>query len=257
MSVIRFERTYALGKEYVTIKNAIEAKLGDYLHSSDIYRFNNSGKCITFATERLVPAHTPNRPRVLLLFSNPHPHSIIQGMFLSPNSRGQESLFWTTMKEAGWIQFSDEITRPSQMAELCYRTEYVSPFEFIFYCYYAFPTRYPQHIKEVFGEAYFNRVIKPESRTEFSEILKSTDVKAVVTFNKEIFDIVTESKVESYLARLKAGGLIQGQVAGISKQIPIYSTFPTGWIYHKNYKEMRRDNLVKIREAICGYLSLL
>lgn len=39
----------------------------------------------------------------MFLCSNPHPHSVKQGMFLSPNSKGQESLFWQVLRDSGWI----------------------------------------------------------------------------------------------------------------------------------------------------------
>jgi len=58
------------------------------------------------------------RQRVLLLFSNPHPHSIQQGMFLPPSVKGRLSFFWTGMLEAGWFKLPELNTVPSRLAEI-------------------------------------------------------------------------------------------------------------------------------------------
>ncbi len=48
----------------------------------------------------------------MFLFSNPHPHSVHQGMFLSRNTKGQESLFWPIMEEAGLLPIAKENRSP-------------------------------------------------------------------------------------------------------------------------------------------------
>lgn len=75
-------------------------------------------------------------------------------------------------------------------------------------------------------------------------------METVVTFNKGIFNLVSESKVERYIKCLIKGDLIQSQIKGIERDIPIYLTFPTGFIYHEKYKELRKASLEKIRTAI-------
>ncbi|MBI9045532.1 MAG: hypothetical protein JEZ06_13665 [Anaerolineaceae bacterium] len=48
-------------------------------------------------------------------------------------------------------------------AEFCVKLEYETAFELIFYCYYAFPTDYPEDIRKIFGREYFNQSIEPEA----------------------------------------------------------------------------------------------
>jgi hypothetical protein len=52
------------------------------------------------------------------------------------------------------------------------------------------------------------------------------------------------------MKRLIKGDLIQSQIKGIESDIPIYLTYPTGFIYHERYKELRKTSLDKIRTAI-------
>jgi hypothetical protein len=188
----------------------------------------------------------------MLLFSNPHPHSVHQGMFLSPNTKGGQSLFWPVMRDAGWLSITEENPGPEQLADICLAAKYQGPFELLFYCYYAFPTDFPEDIRKIFGREYFSQRIEPEAEDEFRETIQDTAVEAVVTFNKGIFNLVSEDQVESYIGRLAEGELIRGQVKGIARAIPLFLTYPTGWRYHKQYRELRKASLEAIRAAICA-----
>jgi hypothetical protein len=96
----------------------------------------------------------------MLLFSNPHPLSVHHGMFLSPNSKGRENLFWPVMEDAGWLPIEKEYHNPKQLADICLKAKYPGPFELIFYCYYAFPSDFPEDIRRIFGREFYNQVIE-------------------------------------------------------------------------------------------------
>ena len=255
LSSINFQRTYLLNEAYESIKERANQALDKYLGYPDLIEFNDRDRSVTFSSERLIPTTSTNRPRVMLLFSNPHPHSVHQGMFLSPNTNKLENLFWPTMDDAGWLPIAKGDRNPKQLAEICFKANYRGPFELIFYCYYAFPTNYPEDIRKIFGKEYFGRVIEPEAIEEFREIIHETSVEAVVTFNKGIFNLVSKDRIERYVKRLKGGELIQSQINGIDRNVPIFLTFPTGWRYHKEYRQFRKDSLDAIGTAICSGLN--
>ena len=146
MSDINFQRTYLLNETYKSIKERAIQVLDKYLGYPDLITFNDLDRSVTFSSERLIPTTSTIRPRIMLLFSNPHPHSVYQGMFLSPNTKGRENLFWPVMSDAGWLPISEENRNPKQLADICLKAKYQGPFELIFYCYYAFPTNYPEDI---------------------------------------------------------------------------------------------------------------
>ncbi len=193
----------------------------------------------------------------MLLFSNPHPTSIRKGMFLSPNLNGRPNLFWSVMIDAGWITFPDENPAPQELAEICLDVRYDGPFELIFYCYYAFPTPYPEDIRNIFGKEYFTEVIEPEAMHEFEQVMRETSVEAVVTFNKGIFNLVAQERIERYIERLMGGEVIRSQIDGIDRSIPIYLSFPTGWRYHRQHKQFHVASLDSIRTTICSELNML
>ena len=187
----------------------------------------------------------------MLLFSNPHPHSVQQGMFLSPYTTGQENLFWPVMYDAGWLPIPEADRTPENLREICLNVEYAGPFEFIFYCYYAFPTNYPEDIQKIFGKEYFDREIEPEAMAEFRKTVHDNKVKAVVTFNKGVFNLVSNDRVDRYIDRLQAGELIRSRIAGVEPAIPIFLTYPTGWRYRKGYIQLRTSSLDAIKADIC------
>lgn len=256
MSSINPQTTYLLNEAYESIKESAIQKLGKYLEYPDLISFNDLEKSITFFSEKLIPTASKKRPRVMLLFSNPHPHSIHQGMFLSPNTKGRENLFWPVMQDAGWLTVAKENRHPEQLRNTCLKADYEGPFELIFYCYYAFPTNYPEDIRKIFGKEYFQQIIEPESLDEFKKSIQDNDVEAVVTFNKEIFNLVTEIPIKRSLKRLMEGELIQSQIIGIDRTVPIFLTFPTGWRYHEQYIQLRKASLDTIRRAICSILNV-
>jgi hypothetical protein len=252
MPSIDFQRTYLLSEAYESIKARAIQVLDKYLGYPDLITFNDLDRSVTFSTERLIPNASTNRPRVMLLFSNPHPYSVHQGMFLSPNTKGRENLFWPTMEDAGWLPIPKGNRNPKQLADICHKANYQGPFELIFYCYYAFPTDYPEDINRIFGKEYFRQVIETEAIDEFRKTIQETYVEAVVTFNKGIFNLVSKDKIERYVERIIEGELIQSQVKGIDRYVPIFLTFPTGFIFNVNFKQFRKASLDIIRTAICS-----
>jgi hypothetical protein len=252
MSSINFQRTYLLSEKYESIKERATQALHKYLEYPNLITFNDIDQSVTFSMERLFPATFTDRPRVMLLFSNPHPHSIHQGMFLSPNTRGRENLFWYVMEDAGWLSIPGGSRNPKRLVDICVNVKYQGPFELIFYCYYAFPTDYPEDIIEIFGKKYFSQFIEPEEMDEFRKTIHKTSVDAVVTFNKGIFNLVSKDPIDRCLDRLIEGEPIQSQIKSIERCVPVFLTFPTGWRYHKQYRQLRKASLDTIRTAICG-----
>ena len=173
-------------------------------------------------------------------------------MFLSPNAKGRENLFWPTMRCANWLLIEEENPNPKQLADICLKAKYEGPFEFIFYCYYAFPTDYPEQIRRIFGKEFFRQVIEPKAIDEFKKTIQETSVEAVVTFNKGIFNLVSKDKIKLCREQLIEGDLIQSQIKGIDRNVPIFLTFPTGWRFHVNFKQLRKVSLDTIRTAICS-----
>ncbi len=249
MTRVVYSKTWPLNDAYEGARERAIQMLDKY---QDLFEFSDADRGVTFRTEKLIPTASTNRPRVMLLFSNPHPHSVRQGMFLSPNTRGRPSLFWPVMSAAGWLPSAEEDRAPKQLADICLRADYQGPFDLIFYCYYAFPTNYPREIREIFGEEFFGCSIEPEARAEFRKTVQETSVAAVVAFNGEIFNLVAKDPANRYTKQLEQGKLVRSQLKGVAKCIPVFLTFPTGWRCSPRY--LLEASLDRIRTALCREL---
>ena len=86
---------------------------------------------------------------------------------------------------------------------------------------------------------------------EFRKTIQDKSVEAVVTFNKGVFNLVANDRVDRYIDRLQAGELIRSRIAGIEPAIPIFLTYPTGWRYRKGYMQLRTSSLDAIKADIC------
>lgn len=223
--------------------------------STDLISFDDFKKNVFFKSERLIPKKNSQRIRVMLLFSNPHPLSVKKGMFLSPNANNKENLFWPIMNDAGWFSIPNEKRTPEYLCKAFLGGKYQSPFEFIFYCYYLFPTDYPDHILKIFGTSFFQKVILPESETLFANTIKKSRVDAIVTFNKTIFNAVSEDRVNTFINRLNSGKIVYSKLKNVERETRIYLTYPTGWRYHKKYLNLRKRNLEKIKLSLCKFVD--
>ncbi|MFW0859474.1 MAG: hypothetical protein AAGB97_04740 [Dehalococcoidia bacterium] len=239
-----------MDQEYESIKERATKLIGAYLDEDPLISFDHVKKEVKFTSERLIPLIPSGRPRVMLLFSNPHPYSIKQGMFLSPSRKNRENLFWPIMGNAGWFSIPEGKRNPECLRNMFLRVTYSGAFELCFYCYYAFPTRSPDDIRRIFKKRVLSQIIEPDARDEFRSELNKMDVKAVVTFNKDIFNLVSEDKIERCLDRLNRGELVQSHISDLEKQIPLFLTYPTGWRYHKEYRRLRKASLERIKAAI-------
>ncbi len=81
-------------------------------------------------------------------------------------------------------------------------------------------------------------------------IIQNEQPAAVVTFNKSIFNLVSKEPVDKYISRLKAGEVIRSQIKEAEREIPIFLTYPTGWRYDSDYKELRRKSLEGVKDLV-------
>jgi len=110
--------------------------------------------------------------------------------------------------------------------DICLKASYGGPFKLIFYCYYDFPTDYREDIIRILGKQYFKKKIEDDASGEFKQTVQDENGKAVVTFNKGIFNLVSKDQVERYIKRLLEGELIQSQVDDFDRNIPIFFDLP-------------------------------
>ena len=234
MSIHEWKR-YELNEYYdSTIANLNKlATLKDYIGNQNYFKKDDDTKTITYQTELLCPSKLDGRIPVLLLFSNPHPKSIIAGMFLSPEKTVNR--FWKSMQGAEMFNLpcKPEIRKedfPEPIRRIFLNLEYDSPFAFYFYSFFSFPSRNPEELEKIFS-SYFNDHILSESRNDLMEFLKCKKIHHIICFGKQAFQYIssnyTEGDLGGYTKKVAECGFIHSKFM-CNKDINLYLTCPTG-----------------------------
>jgi hypothetical protein len=247
MSIHAWNR-YPLGKNYDTIVLNLDKNetLKEFIRNKNYFKKNDTTKTITYKTEILCPLKLGNRIPVLLLFSNPHPKSIITGMFLSPEKAVNR--FWFSMKDAKMFALpnNDTIRKndfPETIRAIFLNLEYVSPFAFYFYPFFSFPSRDPNELRSIFEEHFVSRMIK-ETRENLLKFIKRKNIHHLICFGKQAFRYIPgaeKNDLTGYTEKVKREGFIHYAWQGAN----LYLTLPTSQGGCKAIERIESLNRVK------------
>lgn len=236
------EQFLELGSDYLRVKLIIQEKLREW---SDLFAFDDSAHKIRYNTEGpLIPEDNSKIP-VLILLSNPHPHSVKQGMFLSPNRMGRENPFWETLRSSGYFDYNGTIDATGMI-----KNKYYSPFKFFMAVLFPFPTEDPTHLIDIFGATEYRKMIVV-SKESIKKLIIDQNIANIICFGKTQYDIIINSRnrTDRYISILKEGNIIWDSV-WFSEKINAYLTYPTGWRFVKNFSILKSENLKAVFEKI-------
>lgn len=244
-------KCYPLSKNYDTIVSNLDKNetLKEYIRNKNYFKKNDKTKTITYKTEILCPLKRGDRIPVLLLFSNPHPKSVITGMFLSPER--VVNRFWFSMKDAEIFALPniDKIRKddfPETIRDIFLNLEYVSPFAFYFYPFFSFPSRDPEELKSIFEEHFVSRMIK-EALENLLKFIKRKNIHHLICFGKQAFRYIPgteKNDLTGYIEKVKKKGFIPHAWQGEN----LYLTFPTS---QGGVKALERiESLKRVKDEI-------
>ncbi len=256
-SEINKVHTARLGDKYAHVKAYLRKRKPDGRRSykeyiGSVYKLTDKDRSVTFQSECLIPRKDRRRPRVLLLFSNPHPGSIQKGMFHSPDRRIAN--LWTDLCEVGLFSAEDSVLRsPKALRTHCLNVTYKDSFAFAFACYWVFPTSYPSQLKSLFG-----RTMEPpgleDPKVGLNRLLTKWRPRAIISFNGKVFEALTGKNTKGYTKRLHRRTL-EGKYPASGRDYRVFQTYPTGWRYRNGAPELRQASLRRIADTILGSRS--
>lgn len=233
LSIIH-ENILIIENNYYGVKSRIQENLSDF---PDLYGFDDTNNQVKYKTEGpLIPADNGKMP-VLILLSNPHPHSVRQGMILSPNRAGIENPFWSTMRQSGFFTDKGEINAAAMM-----QNHYESPFRFFMAVLLPFPSDDPADLKQIFGHREYNKMLR-EGQESIKTLILDYGIRHIVCFSKLPYNAVSSGKSpKSYTTVLQNGDMILSS-SWCAKDVKAFLTFPTGWRFIKNFREAKASSL--------------
>lgn len=160
------------------------------------------GTHLHFLTESIQPKiSSPERPRAMLLFSNPHPESVKEGLFMSEKSSRR---FWEILRCSKQLDINHDFrwdnTSIHETVSLLLKGDYGDPLLF-FECLYPIPSNTPKDLIKLFrprtGD--FERYLHRPSLERISAILTLYNIKVVLVFTGETFEsIVGKPGISKY-----------------------------------------------------------
>lgn len=164
---------------------------------SKINGFSQVEKCwegthLHFLTEQIHPKITlPERTRVMMLFSNPHPASVKRGLFMSEKSSRS---FWQRLYRQLGINdnFRWDSDGINETVSLLLNGAYEGPLLF-FECLYQIPSKSPKDLRKLFSPRTvdFERYLHCPSLRRIGTVLNSYRINTVLVFTRETFDSIT------------------------------------------------------------------
>jgi hypothetical protein len=160
---------------------------------------------------------------------------------LSPNRIGRENPFWGTLRSSGHFDCNGVID-----AVVMIKNRYQSPFRFFMGVLFPFPTEDPKHLIDFFGKPEYKEMLET-SKDSIKKLIVDHNIPNVICFGKTQYDIIKYSHNTSnnYISFLKKGEIIQDKI-WFSENISVYLTYPTGWRFAENHRNLKVEALKKI-----------
>lgn len=168
-------------------------------------------------------------------------------MFHSPDPRIAN--LWHDLRNARLFVAEDDVLKsPDALRKYCLDVVYEGSFAFGFACYWVFPTPYPSQLKSLFGPT-----MEPpgfeDTNDRLNTLLARWKPKAIISFNGQVLEAMTEAPSAGYLESLR-DGLVQRTYQAPEGRYPVFQTYPTGWRFRRGATDLRRASLERIRDAI-------
>lgn len=223
-----------INSDYQGVKRRIDERIPCW---QEVISFNDQNLDIHFKTEGpLIPEDNGKIP-ILILLSNPHPHSVKQGMFLSPNRIGRFNPFWSTLRESGHFRALSDISAKTMITN-----QYDSPFRIFMAVLIAFPSNDPKDLSYIFGRSISCEMVKTGCRS-LEALVTGNSIKHVICFGRLQYDAIAQCPAsDGYTSVLERGGLIRSKVR-FALDADVYLTFPTGWRFLKENKFSKTEHL--------------
>jgi len=114
---------------------------------------------------------------------------------------------------------------------------------------FAFSNRGSKGFDRYLRECWLHK--NDESRKEeIKTLIERDNIHHVICFGKTQYDVLSRTpSPRSYTSILKDGQIIQSSTC-FSDNVKVFLTFPTGWRFIKNAKEIKAENLRRVFAAI-------
>lgn len=174
------------------------------------------GDVLSYRTETIVP-EGDSRPRVLLLFGNPAPHSVVGGMFFAHEGAGREHRVWRIFREVGLLDVPAGESSTARKGRILSH-DYASPLcvgMAVFHSLSSTPSRPPwtgvAGLRRLYGTRAFATIADAE-RARIAEIVRTffPSGGTILAFQKDAYEGVRAADTAPYTMAATFTGALHG-----------------------------------------------
>ncbi len=209
-----------------------------------------------------IPKLSDRRPKVLFLFGNPAPHSVLADIYFAFEGSGREHRFWKVMRELGIINLpSSRGDSGNLFKSIFFNLKYDSPFVVGMEVFFTFPSPASDPkwsgvmgLQRLFGKKAFDQLAGAERQRVQKTIKQFVGQKgSIIAFQKDAYNGLLEKNDRLYdLKRALQGKLF----ANYTNTILLAGVPPTRWMYTRKFKKVLKDVIALLIKSQVGVRGL-
>jgi hypothetical protein len=205
------------------------------------------GDTLIYPHKSWVPKLSDNRPKVLFLFGNPAPHSVIADIYFAYEGKGTEHRFWKVMREMGIIDMQN--AKSEEMKSNFFKLRYASPFVIGMEVFFTFPSPASEKkwsgvmgLQKLFGKKVFDRIAQAEKIRVEEVIQNFIGTKGmIIAFQKDAYNGVAKAGNRYDLVKAVWGELR----ISYSDSVTLIGVPPTRWLHTAKMKTVLKELITR------------
>ena len=191
-----------------------------------------------------IPKLSDRRPKILFLFGNPAPHSVLANVYFAYEGSGREHRFWKVMRELGIIDIPPGKGDDNNLFKSnFFNLKYDSPFIVGMEVFFTFPSPASDPkwsgvmgLQRLFGKRALDQLAGEEQQRVQKTIKQFIRQKgSIIAFQKDAYNGLLEKNDRPYdLKKALRGKLF----SNYTKTILLAGVPPTRWMYTLKFKKV-------------------
>lgn len=213
------------------------------------------GNKLVYSHKSWIPKLSDRRPKVLFLFGNPAPHSVLADVYFAYEGDGREHRFWKVMRELEIINiFSREGTDNKLFKSNFLNLKYDSPFVVGMEVFFTFPSPASDPkwsgvmgLQRLFGRNVFDQLANVE-RQRVQKVIKQFigQQGSIIAFQKDAYNGLLKDNDKTYNLKKASQGKL---FVNYTNKILLAGVPPTRWMYTRKFKKVLKKVAVLLNES--------
>jgi hypothetical protein len=222
--------------------------------------FFREGSKLVYYSESIVPTIESSRPRMLLVFGNPAPHSIKERTIFSYEGDGREHRVWKIFRNVGLIDFpeSEGLTNSEKNVirkKQLWNAEYESPFILGFVPYFSMPSTPSTEpwtgvsgVRRLFGSNVM-KMIEIAEKVRMDKFIRQFMINqegVIIAFQKDAYNGLRDQSTPEYTRDEAVAGNLISQYPHM-QSISVLASGPTRSLHSMKSRDFLKNTILRFK----------